>query len=82
MSPNRHGRRRGTSSYRPKRFGHDSGGVYNKKIPRKIMFDKEYLYDQALQSKIENNNYKDQNKRNSVRMKYLEKELEKRDSVI
>ena len=52
------------------------------KIPWKIIFDKEYLYDQALQSKIQTNNFKDQNWKILVRLKFLERELEKRDQVI
>ena len=50
--------------------------------PQRIIFDKEYLYDQAIQSKKETNDVRDQNRKIMVRMKFLERELEKRDSVI
>ena len=40
------------------------------------------MYDQALQSKITANSFKEANKKIAVRMKFLEKELLKRDQVI
>ena len=53
-----------------------------KAVPKRIMWDKEYLYDQAINAKKEKNNVQDQNRRIMVRMKFLERELGKRDSVI
>lgn len=44
--------------------------------------DKEYLYDEAIKTKIEWNSKVTENKKLNVRVRYLEKEIKQRDNVI